>query len=137
MRFSLSCVKNFGCYNIFEMGERLGKRLDNYVMEVAAVGPSILNVVRVPEDEVELSNVQYNMLAFMHAFALAEQKPPTTREIKKFLGISTTSIISYHRNQLDVKGFIKIGDKRKSRGDTLLKVPDTKDFPHFIVKDSS
>lgn len=83
----------------------------------------------------ELSSRQKGILDFIRSFVSDNGYPPSIREIGKAVGISSTSVVNYNLNVLQVKGFLERGkevarglrlvddEQSESRDDTVRLVP--------------
>lgn len=65
------------------------------------------------------SKRQQQILEFIHGFVQETGYPPTIREIGRALGISSTSVVSYHLRKLQKQGYIE-RDPAVSRGLKLV-----------------
>lgn len=68
----------------------------------------------------KLSKQQTLVLQFVKRFKAENDYSPTYREIGDALGLSSSSTVSYHLQQLAAKGYVRINEGRQ-RAITLVK----------------
>ena len=71
-----------------------------------------------------LTAIQKWLYEFMIESFLAEQRPPTLRDIARFAGYTGMNAVNGHMNALARKGYIARGRGGRSRGIKFLKTPD-------------
>lgn len=62
------------------------------------------------------------ILTYIDAFTADHGFPPTVREIRDGLGLSSTSVVKYHLDALETHGWIT-RQSRASRGIRILRLP--------------